>query len=64
MWTPKHGRLGEMPRLIYPDNSSAQLGTILVHPIPEDTDSQIEGLCGEDITTDGCVLPDGFTGPV
>jgi len=38
--------------------------TILVHPIPEDTDSQIEGLSGEDITTDGCVRPDGFTGPV
>jgi hypothetical protein len=56
LWTPQRGPLGEMPPLIYPDNSGEQLGTILVHPIPENTDSQIEGLPGEDITTDDCIL--------
>ena len=56
LWTPQNGRLGHMPPLVYPDNSGAQLGTILVHPIPEDSDSQIEGLPGEDITTDDCIL--------
>lgn len=56
LWTPKRGPLGEMPPLIYPDNSGEQLGTILVHPIPENTDSQIEGFPGEDITTDDCIV--------
>lgn len=56
LWTPKVGPLGEMPPLIYPDSNGDQLGTILVHPIPEDTDSQIEGLPGEDITTDDCIV--------
>jgi hypothetical protein len=56
LWTPKRGPLGEMPPLIYPDNSGEQLGTILVHPIPDNTDSQIEGFPGEDITTDDCIV--------
>lgn len=56
LWTPQHGRLGHMPPLVYPDDSGARLGTILVHPIPENVDSQIEGLPGEDITTDDCIL--------
>jgi hypothetical protein len=56
LWTPQRGPLGEMPPLIYPDSSREQLGTILVHPIPENTDSQLEGLPGEDITTDDCIL--------
>jgi hypothetical protein len=56
LWTPKHGRLGEMPPLIYPDSNGEQLGTFLVHPIPENTDSQIEGLPGEDITADDCIV--------
>ncbi|WP_237886210.1 S-type pyocin domain-containing protein [Pseudomonas sp. PGPR40] len=56
LWTPQRGPLGELPPLIYPDSSGEQLGTILVHPIPENTDSQIEGLPGEDITTDDCIL--------
>lgn len=56
IWTPRSGPLGEIPPLIYPDDSGARLGTILVHPIPDNTDSQIEGLPGEDITTDDCIL--------
>ncbi|TPG82396.1 S-type Pyocin [Pseudomonas mandelii] len=56
LWTPQRGPLGEMPPLIYPDSSGEQLGTILVHPIPDNTDSQLEGLPGEDITTDDCIL--------
>ncbi|MEB0205731.1 S-type pyocin domain-containing protein [Pseudomonas sp. CCC3.1] len=56
LWTPQNGRLGHMPPLVYPDDSGAQLGTILVHPIAENTDSQLEGLPGEDITTDDCIL--------
>jgi hypothetical protein len=56
LWTPQRGPLGEMPPLIYPDSRGEQLGTILVHPIPDNTDSQIEGLPGEDITTDDCIL--------
>ncbi|VVP89589.1 colicin E3/pyocin S6 family cytotoxin [Pseudomonas fluorescens] len=56
IWTPRLGPLGEMPPLIYPDDSGARLGTILVHPIPDNTDSQIEGLPGEDITSDDCIL--------
>ena len=35
-----------MPPLTYPDESGKHLGTILVHPIPEDIDSQLEGLPG------------------
>jgi hypothetical protein len=56
LWTPRRGPLGEMPPLIYPDNGGAQLGNILVHPIPEGTDSQIEGFPGEDITADDCIV--------
>ncbi|MFS2158275.1 colicin E3/pyocin S6 family cytotoxin [Pseudomonas sp. Pseusp122] len=56
LWTPRDSRLGSMPPLIYPEASDARLGTILVHPIPDDTDSQIEGLPGEDITTDDCIV--------
>ncbi|WP_256679619.1 S-type pyocin domain-containing protein [Pseudomonas sp. PB120] len=56
LWTPQRGPLGQMPPLIYPDSSGEQLGTILVHPIPDNTDSQIDGLPGEDITTDDCIL--------
>lgn len=56
LWTPQRGPLGQMPPLIYPDSSGEQLGTILVHPIPDNTDSQLEGLPGEDITTDDCIL--------
>jgi hypothetical protein len=56
LWTPQRGPLGQMPPLIYPDSSGERLGTILVHPIPDNTDSQIEGLPGEDITTDDCIL--------
>ncbi|MBM1186533.1 S-type pyocin domain-containing protein [Pseudomonas lundensis] len=55
LWTPPHSSSG-MPPLTYPDDSGKQLGTILVHPIPENTDSQIEGLPGDDITTDDCIL--------
>jgi len=50
LWTPKDGRFGFLEPLTYPDNSGAHLNNILVHPIPENTDSQIEGLPGEDIT--------------
>lgn len=56
LWTPRDGRFGSMEPLIYPDNSGMHLGTILVHPIPENTDTQIEGLPGEDITTDDCIV--------
>lgn len=54
LWTPRKGQLGSLPPLICPEASD--LGTILVHPIPDDTDSQIEGLPGEDITTDDCIV--------
>ncbi|WP_426119352.1 colicin E3/pyocin S6 family cytotoxin [Pseudomonas sp. DSP3-2-2] len=56
IWTPRDGRLGPMPPLIYPDNSGAHLNNILVHPIPENTDSQIEGFPGEDITVEDCIV--------
>ena len=56
LWTPRRSPLGELPLLGYPDKSNAHLGNILVHPIPEDTDSQIEGLPGEDITLDDCII--------
>ncbi|MDO7927560.1 colicin E3/pyocin S6 family cytotoxin [Pseudomonas sp. KFB-139] len=55
LWTPPNSSSG-MPPLTYPDQSSEQLGAILVHPIPENTDSLIEGLPGDDITTDDCIL--------
>lgn len=55
LWTPREGPLGTQP-LTYPDDSGAQFGTILVHPIPENTDSQIEGLPGDDVTTDDCII--------
>ncbi|WP_085707545.1 S-type pyocin domain-containing protein [Pseudomonas sp. B35(2017)] len=55
LWTPQRGPLGSLPPLIYPEHAE-QLGTILVHPIPENTDSQIEGLPGEDITAEDCIL--------
>lgn len=56
LWTPRSGPLGEMPPLTYPDDTGKQLGNILVHPIPENTDSEIEGLPGEDITLDDCIV--------
>nr|WP_225927272.1 S-type pyocin domain-containing protein [Pseudomonas ekonensis] len=55
LWTPQRGPLGSLPPLIYPEHAE-QLGTILVHPIPENTDSQIEGLPGEDVTAEDCIL--------
>lgn len=55
LWTPRDGPLGTQP-LTYPDDSGAQFGTILVHPIPENTDSQIEGLPGNDVTTEDCIV--------
>ncbi|MBK5342123.1 S-type pyocin domain-containing protein [Pseudomonas sp. TH49] len=55
LWTPQRGPLGSMPPLVYPEHGE-QLNTILVHPIPENTDSQIEGLPGEDITAEDCIL--------
>ncbi|MFJ7315972.1 S-type pyocin domain-containing protein [Pseudomonas sp. NPDC098747] len=54
LWTPQRGPLGSMPPLIHPDHG--ELNTILVHPIPENTDTQIEGLPGEDITAEDCIL--------
>ena len=56
LMTPRRGRHGKLEPLIYPENSDARLGTILVHPIPEDTDSQLEGLPGDDITAEDCIL--------
>ena len=55
LWTPQRGPLGSMPPLVYPDHGEA-LDPILVHPIPENTDSQIEGLPGEDVTAEDCIL--------
>lgn len=55
LWTPREGPLGTQP-LTYPDDSGAQFGTILVHPIPENTDSQIEGLPGNDVTSEDCIV--------
>ena len=55
LWTPPHSSSG-MPPLSYPNENGKQLGTILVHRIPENTDSQLEGLPGDDITTDDCIL--------
>jgi hypothetical protein len=56
LWTPKSGPLGEMQPEPYPDNSGAHLGNILVHPIPENTDSEIEGFPGANITLDDCIV--------
>ena len=54
LWTPR-GRSG-IPPMVHPDASNSQ-GTILVHPIPEGTDSQIEGYpAGDDIETDDYIL--------
>jgi hypothetical protein len=55
LWTPQRGPLGSMPPLVYPEHGE-QLNTILVHPIAENIDSQIEGLPGEDITVEDCIL--------
>lgn len=55
LWTPQRGPLGSMPPLVYPDHGEP-LNTILVHPIAENTDSQIEGLPGEDMTAEDCIL--------
>lgn len=55
LWTPQRGPLGSMPPLVYPEHGE-QLNTILVHPIAENPDSQIEGLPGEDITAEDCIL--------
>lgn len=42
--------------MVHPDASNSQ-GTILVHPIPEGTDSQIEGYPVDDgIEADDCIL--------
>jgi hypothetical protein len=54
LWTPR-GRSG-IPPMVHPDASNSQ-GTILVHPIPEGTDSQIEGYPVDDgIEADDCIL--------
>ncbi len=55
LWTPQRGPLGSMPPLVYPEHGE-QLNPILVHPIAENPDSQIEGLPGEDITAEDCIL--------
>lgn len=55
LWTPPNSS-SQMPPLTYPDEKGKQLGTILVHPIQENTESQIEGLPGDDITTEDCIL--------
>lgn len=56
LWTPQHGRLGSIPPLVYPEPIAGQLGSILVHPIAEGVDSQLDGLPGEDITADDGIL--------
>ncbi|WP_434558574.1 colicin E3/pyocin S6 family cytotoxin [Pseudomonas sp. Z4-20] len=56
IWTPQQSPLGSLPPLTYPDDIGKQLGTILVHPIAEDVDSQIDGLPGEDITAEDHIL--------
>ncbi|VVM58604.1 hypothetical protein PS662_01189 [Pseudomonas fluorescens] len=54
LWTPR-GRSG-IPPMVHPDAINSQ-GTILVHPIPEGTDSQIEGYpAGDDIETEDYIL--------
>ena len=56
IWTPQQTPLGSLPPLTYPDDIGKQLGTILVHPIAENVDSQIDGLPGEDVTADDGIL--------
>lgn len=56
IWTPQQTPLGSLPPLTYPDDVGKQLGTILVHPITEGVDSQIDGLPGEDVTADDGIL--------
>ncbi|MCF7534053.1 colicin E3/pyocin S6 family cytotoxin [Pseudomonas petrae] len=56
LMTPRRGRYGTLEPLVYPENSDVRLGTILVHPIPDDIDSQLEGLPGDDITAEDCIL--------
>ena len=54
LWTPR-GRSG-IPPMVHPDASNSQ-DTLLVHPIPEGTDSQIEGYpAGDGIEFDECIL--------
>jgi hypothetical protein len=54
LWTPRE-RSG-IPSMVHPQASDSR-GTILVHPIPEGADSQIEGYpAGDDIETDDCIL--------
>jgi hypothetical protein len=54
LWTPS-GRLA-IPPLVHPEQRSSD-PIILVHPIPENTDSVLEGYpAGEDVETDDCIL--------
>jgi hypothetical protein len=54
LWTPRQE--SGIPPMIHPDASNRQ-GTILVHPILEGTDSQIENYPAEDgIETEDCIL--------
>lgn len=55
LWTPREGPLGTSI-LTYPERSGEELAKILVHPIPDNTDSQIEGLPGKDVTTEDCIV--------
>lgn len=41
LWTPNNGPL-KTPELVYPQPGDERLGSIMVHPIAPDTDSQIE----------------------
>jgi hypothetical protein len=56
LMTPRRGPLGTLEPLVYPENGDARLATLLVHPISDDTDSQLDGLPGEDITAEDCIL--------
>lgn len=42
LWTPNRGPLNT-PELIYPEHTDESIGSILVHPISEGEDSQIDG---------------------
>lgn len=54
LWTPR-GPLA-MPPMVHPEQRGVD-PIILVHPIPENTDSRIEGYpAGEDVETDDCIL--------
>lgn len=56
LWIPNKGP-HNIPPLIYPDHPGEQLDTIRVHPIAENTDTEIEGYpAGEDLTTDDFIL--------